>query len=697
MNVKVKHIECDMSDKDIELSNEFIKYLQKHFPLKNDVSIVFTGERIGEMSTGSRNSKSVIKVFTKKRINRDILRTLAHEWIHEWQMTTKGKKPTGDIGGPIEDEANAKAGSILKMFEKDHPIKEPLMYESIQNKINLLNEQILITEKINIQEEFINEMKQIGIEKLPYSYSAIKQFVDPETMDIHYNKHYKTYVKKLNDALKNTKRKYDDLEEIIRSISLYDTKVRNNAGGAFNHALFWKMLSPTKQLPKKEILNKINQDFGNIKKMKDEFNEVALDRFGSGWVWLVLTKSNKLKIMSTPNQDNPLMNIIKGGGYPILGLDLWEHAYYLRYRNKRDQYIKKFWNSVNWEFVNDLFVSKTKKKLNETYLRTLLKEDTDQELDLKNRMKRELQKIRLIPLDSEAATDAINNIITSSIERGYLKYDRTLMGLMSLDLNNVSERSRYRFNNYYIRWVKSKTRGYDFEALIAGLLGGEMAAALNSPYDVVSRFGDKVSCKIVRNKSEKISLKSVRRSVELFVKNYTGSEENKAILMDLAKYPNFVDLVLRHENQDIRNVGEDMLGDLLSEITGMLVGVPDPNSYQIELIYFNKDALINAAKIPDMLKTGKQSGSQTITFSSKILKLDDPNIVKGRIQFPNISLQEYSDFLIGDENTQEILNLFDMFGKKYGVDNLGSNIPQDIIRDLSKNQRFKLDLKRLLK
>lgn len=697
MNVKVKHIKCDMSDKDIKLSNEFIKYLQKHFPLKNDVGIVFTGERIGEMSTGSRNSKSIIKVFTKKRINRDILRTLAHEWIHEWQMTTKGKKRTGDIGGPIEDEANAKAGSILKMFEKDFPQEEPLMYESMERKINLLNEQILITEKLNIHEEFINEMTKIGIEKLPYSYSAIKQFVDPETMDIHYNKHYKTYVKKLNDALKNTKRKYEDLEEIIRSISLYDTKVRNNAGGAFNHALFWKMLSPTKQLPKKEILNKINQEFGNIKKMKDEFNEVALDRFGSGWVWLVLTKSNKLKIMSTPNQDNPLMNIIKGGGYPLLGLDLWEHAYYLRYRNKRDQYIKNFWNSVNWEFVNDLFVSKTKKKLNETYLRTLLKEDTEQDLDLKNRMKRELQKIRLIPLDSEAAVDAINNIITSSIDRGYLNYDRTLMGLMSLDLNNVSERSRFRFNNYYIRWVKSKTRGYDFEALIAGLLGGEIAVSLNSPFDVISKFGDKLSCKVVRNTSEKISLKSVRRSAELFIKNYTGSDENKAILMDLAKYPNFVDLVLRHENQDIKNIGEDLLGNLLSEITGMLVGVPNPSTYQIELFYFDKDSLINAAKIPDMLKTGKQSGSQTITFSSKILKIKDVNVVKGTIQFPNISIQEYSDFLIGDENTQEILNLFDLFGKKYGVDNLGSNIPQDIIRDLSKNQRFKLDLKRLLK
>ena len=156
-------------------------------------------------------------------------------------------------------------------------------------------------------------MKKIGIEKLPYSYSAIKKFVDPETMDIHYNKHYKGYVKKLNDALSKKNYKDLELEDIIKSISKFDEKVRNNAGGAFNHALFWKMLSPKKQRPSGEVYEKIKKQYGNIKNLKDEFNQVALDRFGSGWAWLILTKNNKLKIMSTPNQDNPLMNIIKDG------------------------------------------------------------------------------------------------------------------------------------------------------------------------------------------------------------------------------------------------------------------------------------------------------------------------------------------------------------------------------------------------
>jgi len=230
------------------------------------------------------------------------------------------------------------------------------------NNINLLNEQIIIEEKKILREEFINEMKKIGIEKLPYSYSALNRFVDTETMDVHYNKHYKGYVKKLNAAL--SKKKYKDLglEDIIKSISKYDEKVRNNAGGAFNHALFWKMLSPKKQKPSGEIYEKIKKQYGNIKKLKDEFNEVARDRFGSGWTWLILTKTNRLKIMSTPNQDNPLMNIIKDGGYPLLGLDVWEHAYYLRYKNKRDEYIKNFWDCVNWEFVNKLYLSKIENK-----------------------------------------------------------------------------------------------------------------------------------------------------------------------------------------------------------------------------------------------------------------------------------------------------------------------------------------------
>ena len=366
MKVKVKHIKCDMSQEDRELANDFIKFLQKKYPLKKNVTIIFTGERYGSMSSGSRTQDSELKILTKGRMNRDIFRTLAHEWVHEWQINVKGKKPTNDgIGGPLEDEANAEAGSLLKKFERVFPEKEELMYEGINKKINLLKESILITEKQNIQKEFILEMKKIGIEKLPYSYSALKQFVDPETMDIHYNKHYKGYVKKLNDALSKKNYKDVDLEDIIKSISKYDTKVRNNAGGAFNHALFWKMLSPKKQIPKGEIFEKITKQYGNIKKMKDEFNEVAKERFGSGWVWLVLTKTNRLKIMSTPNQDNPLMNIIKDGGYPLLGLDLWEHAYYLRYRNKRDEYIKKFWNHINWEFVNELYLLKKKGSLNE--------------------------------------------------------------------------------------------------------------------------------------------------------------------------------------------------------------------------------------------------------------------------------------------------------------------------------------------
>jgi len=320
------------------------------------------------MSTGSRRGDHLIKVLAKGRLNRDIMRTLAHEWVHEYQMTILGREHGPNIGGINEDEANAFAGQIVKKFEKKYPELEELMYEhkGIEGKVSLLSEQILLNEKQLIKKNLVSEMKSIGIEKLPYSYSSLNRFIDSKTMNIHYNKHYKGYVDKLNKAIKNIDGDLE-LEEIIRTISKFDNKVRNNAGGAFNHALFWKMLSPKKQLPSGEILKKIKKDFGNIKKMKDEFNEAAKDRFGSGWAWLYLNKDGDLKIMSTPNQDNPLMNIVKKGGYPLLGLDVWEHAYYLKYQNKRDEYIQKFWDVVNWEFVNDLFVGRTdKKKLNES-------------------------------------------------------------------------------------------------------------------------------------------------------------------------------------------------------------------------------------------------------------------------------------------------------------------------------------------
>ena len=378
MKVTVKYIQSDLSEQDKSLIKSFIKFLNKEYELKNDINVEFLGERYGEMTTGSR-MENKIKVLTKNRMNRDILRTLAHEWVHEYQRTIQKREHGPNIGGRNEDEANAFAGRLVKMFEKENPSDEEMMYENVglNKKLNLLTEKINYKEKESIHEGFINEMKKIGIEKLPYSYSALKRFVDPETMDVHYNKHYKGYVKKLNDAL--SEKNYGDLEleEIILKVSKFNDKIRNNAGGAFNHALFWKMLSPKKQLPKGDLIKKINDQYGSLKKLKDEFNQIASERFGSGWVWLILLKNGNLKIMSTPNQDNPMMDIVDKGGFPILGLDVWEHAYYLRYKNKRDQYVKNFWNYINWEFVDQLYNSKKKSKnqINEIAVRTHSKID----------------------------------------------------------------------------------------------------------------------------------------------------------------------------------------------------------------------------------------------------------------------------------------------------------------------------------
>jgi len=228
------------------------------------------------------------------------------------------------------------------------------------SKILLERIEKLETRIVN-EKTFLNEMKKIGIEKLPYAYSAVDRFINKETMDVHYNKHYKGYVDKLNKAISKRRGGDKELEEIIKDISKYNKKIRDNAGGAFNHALFWKMLSPEQQKCSGDIYDKITIDFGSYRDFKSKFEEVAKKRFGSGWVWLVIDRNNKLKVISTPNQDNPLMDVVKGGGYPLLGLDLWEHAYYLKYLNKRDDYIKNFWTVVNWKFVNKLLNSKLPK------------------------------------------------------------------------------------------------------------------------------------------------------------------------------------------------------------------------------------------------------------------------------------------------------------------------------------------------
>jgi hypothetical protein len=402
--------------------------------------------------------------------------------------------------------------------------------------------------------------------------------------------------------------------------------------------------------------------------------------------------------MSTPNQDNPLMNVVKKGGFPLLGLDVWEHAYYLKYQNKRDEYINNFWNVVNWEFVNDLYLSKTKpkKKLTESHLKIIL-ENEDLNMNLKNTMDKELQKIRLIPLDMESANIAINNIITSEVERGNLNFNRTIGGLMNLDLNQISERSRFRFNNYYERFFKSRARGFDFEGLISGLLGGTISVNIDSAYDIITQQGEKISCKVVRDLKESVVLKGVNYSLGEYIKNYTGNEENRQELIRMSNTPNPIDYLTNSDNQDFRNIAEDLIDYLLNDVDGMLLGIPQKD-FRIVLFYFDKEKLKNILKIPGMTIKPKTKGSKQIRFSTKILNVTDPGMSpqKGQIKFPTISYEEYTSFLLGDEKTKEILNLFNKLGSQYGVEKLGDNIPQDIINKLSKNEKFKVDLSQIL-
>lgn len=234
-----------------------------------------------------------------------------------------------------------------------------MILKTLNKKINLIENKIKPFSFLN--ESIITEIKKVSIDKLPYNYDDLELFIDSETMKTHYNKHYKGYVEKLNIELEKVKGKDLDLEEIVSNISKFNTKVRNNGGGAFNHALFWKMLSPKKTKLENPLLYKIQSTFGSYEKFKEKFELESKNRFGSGWVWLVLTKTNRLKIVTTPNQDNPLMLSGNKKGYPLLGLDLWEHAYYLKYKNERDKYINNFWKVVNWDFVTDQYTTQVER------------------------------------------------------------------------------------------------------------------------------------------------------------------------------------------------------------------------------------------------------------------------------------------------------------------------------------------------
>ncbi len=203
----------------------------------------------------------------------------------------------------------------------------------------------------------------VKLPELPYGYDALEPYIDTATMYIHYNKHHGGYVAKLNAAIKDTEWDSKTIEEILGNLSRVPetirTAVRNNGGGHYNHSLFWAIMKPNGGgEPGGELAKAIEAEFGSFARFKELFSQAAASRFGSGWAWLVV-KNGKLIVGSTPNQDNPLMDILDDenlrGGTPILGLDVWEHAYYLRYQWRRPAYIEAWWNVVNWEEVERRF------------------------------------------------------------------------------------------------------------------------------------------------------------------------------------------------------------------------------------------------------------------------------------------------------------------------------------------------------
>jgi superoxide dismutase, Fe-Mn family len=193
---------------------------------------------------------------------------------------------------------------------------------------------------------------------LPYAFNALEPHIDARTMEIHHGKHHNAYVTNLNNAIAGTDAEKLSIEDICKNISKYPAAVRNNGGGHYNHSLFWTILGTGSSAPSGDLSAAIDAAFGTFDEFKTKFAAAATTRFGSGWAWLIKDASGKLAITSTPNQDNPLMDVAETKGTPILGLDVWEHAYYLNYQNRRPDYITAFWNVVNWNEVAKRFSSK---------------------------------------------------------------------------------------------------------------------------------------------------------------------------------------------------------------------------------------------------------------------------------------------------------------------------------------------------
>lgn len=215
----------------------------------------------------------------------------------------------------------------------------------VENHLSNINKQIRST----------NTMAKFELPQLPYAYDALEPYIDKLTMEIHYTKHHNAYVTNLNKAVEGTENAGKSLEEMFSNISKLPVAIRNNGGGHWNHSLFWTLMKQNGGgKPSGKIADAINSAFGSFDEFKTKFSTAAATRFGSGWAWL-LVQDGKLVVSSTPNQDNPLMDVAEVKGIPVLGLDVWEHAYYLKYQNKRPDYIENWWNVVNWDKVNELF------------------------------------------------------------------------------------------------------------------------------------------------------------------------------------------------------------------------------------------------------------------------------------------------------------------------------------------------------
>ncbi|MCJ8208183.1 superoxide dismutase [Mucilaginibacter sp. RS28] len=191
---------------------------------------------------------------------------------------------------------------------------------------------------------------------LPYATDALEPHIDKMTMEIHHGKHHQAYVTNLNKALEGKPEANSSIEEIIKNISKFPAAVRNNGGGHYNHTLFWTLLSPNGGgEPTGDLAKAISSTFGSFADFKTKVNEAGATRFGSGWAWLIVTPDKKLAVTSSPNQDNPLMDIAEVKGTPIFGIDVWEHAYYLKYQNRRPDYLAAIWNVINWNHVAELY------------------------------------------------------------------------------------------------------------------------------------------------------------------------------------------------------------------------------------------------------------------------------------------------------------------------------------------------------